>query len=204
MPSLRLFGNAALSFMNKLSSGYWNLFDPTNGYTAISGPLAATLPYEKISQRYFFESDMLFRIGLLLAVVEDVPMKAVYADEVSSLKISRVLAQFFVSHIRNFFKRIGYEYFLRDFSVASLELLVGLALLLFAASFGTWEWWRSASTGRTASSGTVMLAALPAILGLQLMLSFFGYDIRAKARSPISARLRHYRSDNFPTSDSTD
>jgi len=85
MPKRRLFGNAALSFMTKLSSGYWNLFDPTNGYTAIHASVAKYLPFEKISNRYFFETDMLFRLNTLGAVVVDVPMVAKYADEVSNL-----------------------------------------------------------------------------------------------------------------------
>ncbi|WNG60909.1 glycosyltransferase family 2 protein [Archangium gephyra] len=189
MPRVRLFGNAVLSFMNKMSSGYWRVFDPTNGYTAISAPLAASLPYEKISNRYFFESDMLFRVGLMQAVVEDIPMRAVYGDEQSNLKISRILPQFLKGHLRNLMKRIGYEYFLRDFSVASIELVLGLALTLFALLFGTTEWWKSVMNNTPASSGTVMLAALPLILGVQFLLSFLSYDIRARGPSVISKRL---------------
>ena len=58
------FGNAVLSFMTKLSSGYWNIFDPTNGYTAIHADVATLLPFDKISQRYFFETDILFRLNV--------------------------------------------------------------------------------------------------------------------------------------------
>ena len=76
MPKIRLFGNAVLSLMTKLSSGYWNLFDPTNGYTAIHADIAKYLPFEKISNRYFFETDMLFRLNTLKAVVIDIPMEA--------------------------------------------------------------------------------------------------------------------------------
>ena len=60
MPPMRLFGNAMLSLLTKLSSGYWDLFDPTNGFTAIHADAARFLPFDKISKRYFFESDMLF------------------------------------------------------------------------------------------------------------------------------------------------
>ena len=63
MPKIRMFGNAVLSFMSKLSSGYWNIFDPTNGYTAIHADVAHQLPFNKITRRYFFESDMLFRLN---------------------------------------------------------------------------------------------------------------------------------------------
>ena len=92
MPTVRLLGNAVLSFFNKISSGYWNLFDPTNGYTAIHRDVAACLPFGRISRRYFFESDMLFRLNTLRAVVVDIPMHASYGDEVSNLRISKVVS----------------------------------------------------------------------------------------------------------------
>lgn len=60
MPFVRIFGNTSLSFVNKLSSGYWNVMDPTNGYTAIHASALSALPLSKIEKRYFFESDMLF------------------------------------------------------------------------------------------------------------------------------------------------
>lgn len=106
MPKVRLFGNAVLSLMCKLSSGYWNLFDPTNGFTAIHADVARNLPFNKISRRYFFETDMLFRLNTLRAVVVDVPMEAKYGDEVSNLKVSKIIGEFFVKHVRNFCKRI--------------------------------------------------------------------------------------------------
>ena len=109
MPKARLFGNAILSFMTKLSSGYWDLFDPTNGYTAIHSDVAKHLPFKKISRRYFFETDMLFRLNTLRAVVVDIPMDAKYGDEVSNLKISKILGEFLYKHIRNFFKRVFYN-----------------------------------------------------------------------------------------------
>jgi dolichol-phosphate mannosyltransferase len=130
MPKVRLFGNAVLSLMTKLSSGYWNLFDPTNGYTAIHADVACHLPFAKISRGYFFETDMLFRLNTLRAVVVDVPMNAKYADEISSLKISKIIREFFFKHIRNFIKHIFYNYYLRDLSIASIQLPSGLLLLV--------------------------------------------------------------------------
>jgi len=122
MPHGRLFGNAVLSLMTKLSSGYWNLFDPTNGYTAIHADVCKHLPFKKISQRYFFETDMLFRLNTLRAVVVDVPMDAKYGEEVSNLTISKIAGEFLFKHARNFFKRLFYNYYLRDLSLASIEL----------------------------------------------------------------------------------
>ncbi|MGO9816907.1 MAG: glycosyltransferase family 2 protein [Acidocella sp.] len=189
MPPIRLFGNAALSFMTKLSSGYWTLFDPTNGYTAIHAKVTAQLPLERISTRYFFESDMLFRLNTIRAMVLDIPMAAIYADETSHMRIGKVVPRFLKGHAHNFGKRLIYNYFLRDFSVASAELIAGLALLGFGATFGLWHWLVNATHGVVTTSGTVMLAALPVILGLQLLLSFLGYDIAAVPQQPIHPLL---------------
>ncbi len=184
MPKVRLFGNAVLSFMTKLSSGYWDLFDPTNGYTAIHADVARHLPFSKISNRYFFETDILFRLNILRAVVVDVPMDAKYGDEVSNIRISKIIGEFLVKHVQNFMKRIFYNYYLRDLSLASIELPLGLALLVSGASFGGYHWLESAHEGAATPAGTVMLAALPILMGLQLVLAFLGYDIASVPRRP--------------------
>lgn len=189
MPAIRLVGNVALSFLNKLSTGYWQIFDPTNGFTAIHARVVRELPFEKISQRYFFESDMLFRLNLARAVVLDVPMHAHYGDEKSSLKISRILGEFALKHLRNFSKRVLYSYFLRDMTAASLELVVGLVFLLFGLVFGGWHWWMGAASGVPTPVGTVMLATLPVILGVQLLLSFVHFDVSNQPRRPVHLDL---------------
>ncbi len=177
MPWVRLLGNAGLSFLSKASSGYWNLFDPTNGFTAIHARAAEMLPWEKLSRRWFFESDMLFRLNTLRAVVTDVPLTARYGDEKSNLSVVRALVQFPVYHLRNLAKRVFYNYFLRDFNAASVNLVLGLTLLAFGASFGVWQWVQGAAFDVVATPGTVMLAALPVILGFQLLLSFVQFDV---------------------------
>jgi glycosyltransferase involved in cell wall biosynthesis len=106
MPRVRFWGNAALSFMAKWSTGYRDLVDPTNGYTAIHAGLVARLPLDKISRGYFFETDMLFRLNLLDAVVVDVPIDAHYRGETSSLRISRVAGEFLLKHLQNGLKRL--------------------------------------------------------------------------------------------------
>ncbi len=189
MPKVRLLGNAALSFMTKLSSGYWHLFDPTNGYTAISTALLAHLPLDKVKRRYFFESDMLFRLGTLQASVLDVPMAAVYAGETSSMDLRRVLLPFASGHVGNFVKRVFYNYFLRGFSIATLELLTGLLFLLFGLIYGGIHWSQSIASGTAATTGTVMLAALSVILGVQLLLSFLAFDIAAVPANPVTRLL---------------
>lgn len=189
MPFGRLVGNAALSFMTKLSSGYWSIFDPTNGYVAIHAAVLRLLPFDKIAPRFFFESDLLFRLNLVRAHVVDVPMQARYASEHSNLKIHRVIGPFLWCLIRNFTKRVVYSYFVRDFSVGSLYLIFGLPLFLFGAVFGTYQWAVHASTQIVASAGTVMFAALPLIIGFQLLLSFFTFDITSVPRSAIHRRF---------------
>lgn len=189
MPTVRLLGNTALSFMTKLSSGYWDLFDPTNGYTAIHADVARQLPFSKISQRYFFETDMLFRLNTIRAVVVDVPMDARYADEVSNLTISRIAGEFLLKHARNFFKRLFYNYYLRDLSIASIELPLGVLLFTFGVMFGAWHWIQSVQDGIAASAGTVMLSALPILMGLQLVLAFLNYDIESVPRRSIHKKF---------------
>ena len=194
MPKARLFGNAVLSFMTKLSSGYWDLFDPTNGYTAIHADVARHLPFAKISQRYFFETDMLFRLNTLRAVVVDIPMDAQYGNEVSNLKISKILGEFLFKHTRNFIKRIFYNYYLRDMSLASIELPLGILLFTFGVSFGGWQWFNAARLDIATPAGTVMLAAFPALMGLQLILAFLSYDIafvprRPRHKKPYASRI---------------
>lgn len=191
MPRIRLIGNAGLSFLTKLSSGYWNIYDPSNGFTAIQAETLKSLQLEKIANRYFFESDMLFRLNTLGAVVQDVPMAARYGGEPSSLRVGASFFHFLGHNLKNLVKRIFYNYFLRDFNVASAEILVGAPLLVFGAAFGLLKWWGSLRTGVPVTSGTVMIAALPIILGVQLVLAFVSYDTRSQPSRPFF--LRQYR-----------
>ena len=185
MPASRLFGNAVLSFFTKLSSGYWNLFDPTNGFIAWDCRLLALLPLNKIAPRYFFESDLLFRISLFRAKGVDIPMTAIYGSEKSNLRETEVIVPFLVGNLRNFAKRICYNYFLRDFNVASLQLVFGLALSLFGIISGVVYW----GVNTPATAGRVMIAALPLLTGIFLLLSFVNFDIQQIPREPISQRL---------------
>lgn len=190
MPLLRRVGNLGLSFMAKLSCGYWDIFDPTNGYTAIHARVAERLPYDSISSRYFFETDMLFRLNTLRASVVDIPMDAKYGDEESNLKVSRVLFEFSVKHLRNFLKRIGYNYFLRDLSIASIELVMGTLLLAFAVGFGGYHWIQAVGTGDTTPVGTIMVATVAAVSGLQFVLAFIAYDIANMPNRALHPSLR--------------
>jgi dolichol-phosphate mannosyltransferase len=198
MPWTRLVGNAGLSFLSKLSCGYWNLFDPTNGFTAIHAAALSALPLEKIDRGYFFESDMLFRLNSLRAVVAEVSIEARYGDERSNLSVRQALLRFPVCHMRNFAKRLFYNYFLRDFNVASINLLIGLLLVMFGVTFGSVHWIRGYQLDVLATPGTVMLAALPIVLGWQALLSFVHLDVTNVPRQPIQQTLEPQRRRHAP------
>jgi dolichol-phosphate mannosyltransferase len=189
MPGLRFWGNAALSFLSKLASGYWDVFDPNNGFTAIHAKVAALLPLERLSERYFFESDVLFRLNTLRAVVSELPISARYGDEESSLQPLRVAPEFLGKHLANFGKRLFYNYFLRSFSIASVNLVLGALLVLMGAGWGGYTWLSLGREGVFASTGQVMLASLPIIVGVQMVLAFLGYDMANLPRVALHRRL---------------
>lgn len=189
MPKIRLLGNIALSFLTKLSSGYWNLFDPTNGYTAINARVAECLPFNKINNRYFFESDILFRLNTFRAVVMDIPMDSIYGNEKSSLREIEQICPFLIYNIANMIKRFFYNYIFRNFNFASIECISGILLFLFGITFGAYRWIENVDSNTLASSGTVMLSALPIILGIQLILGFINYDMATVPSVPFFNRL---------------
>ena len=189
MPPVRLFGNAMLSFLTKLSCGYWNVMDPTNGYTAVRTSVLAELPLDKLEKRYFFETDMLFRLNTVRAVVKDIPMDSVYANEESNLKVGRVLPEFLKKHISRLWRRYVYNYLVRDFNVGTLYSLSGVLLLLAGTAFGTWHWVSGNFNSHPATSGTVMLAALPVLIGIQSLIAFLHYDVSNVPTEPLSLSL---------------
>jgi glycosyltransferase involved in cell wall biosynthesis len=184
MPPVRRFGNLALSFLAKLSSGYWTVMDPTNGFFAIHARVAELLDHERIARRFFFETDLLFHLGLIRAKVVEFPMRASYGNEVSNLRVSHQLGPFLAGHLRNTSRRILYRYFFRDFSLASLQLVAGSLLFLFGLVFGLYHWW-AAPPDQFVPTGTIMIAALTFLMGFQLLLSFLNYDISASPREPL-------------------
>jgi dolichol-phosphate mannosyltransferase len=177
MPGIRRFGNSMVSFISKMASGYWNIMDPANGFTAISATALKYLPLDKIDRRFFFENDMLFRLNTIRAVVRDLPQQAEYGDEKSNIRIFKVAFQFPFKYLNRMFKRIFYIYFLRDFNIGSLELVMAFIFLTFGFIFGGIHWFQSVETQQPATAGTVLLAGLPIILGFQSLLAFLHYDV---------------------------
>ena len=188
MPKIRIFGNAVLSLWSKVSSGYWSITDPTNGFTAIHRKALQALNLDKIRKTYFFESDLLFRLSIINAVVVDVPMVSRYGDEKSNLKIRKVLFEFPWRHTVNLWKRIFYKFYLREWSIASFELPFGFGLTVFGAWFGLASYFNASEAGRATSAGQVTLSAVALILGVQLLLSFLAYDVQSEPRVPRQKR----------------
>lgn len=178
MPKRRIFGNICLTFLSKFSSGFWEISDPTNGYTAIHKLALKSLNLDKISKGYFFESDILCKLYLIRAKVLDVPITANYGDEESGINIIKIIPLFLRLHTYSFFKRILVIYFLRDFNFYSLNLLFGIMLMLFGIFFGLFHFFVSLTIGVTASAGTVMISALPIFTGFISLMQFMSLDVK--------------------------
>ena len=177
MPKIRLFGNSVLSFLLKMTSGYWNIIDPTNGYTAIHRRVLEKLDLNRISKRYFFESDMLIHLNMINAVVTDISIPARYGNEKSSLSVSKIALQFPPRLLRGFIKRIFLKYFIYDFNMASVYLILGLPMFFFGIIYGMIEWLDSLISGTPKTAGTIMLIALPIIVSFQMLLQAINIDI---------------------------
>jgi len=184
MPQIRKMGNIGLSFLAKLASGQWHIFDPTNGYTAIHRDIIPLLERNYLHPRYFFETSLLIELRLNRAVIRDVFIPARYGDETSHLSPLDSLFRFPLLLLRGFFHRMRVEYFLRDFTPVSLFLLAGIPFTLFGLIFGIVHWIISAQNATPATTGTVMVATLPFILGLQLLLQSLVMDIQGTPEKP--------------------
>ena len=182
MPWIRLLGNGFLSFMLKVASGYWDIMDPTNGYTAIHRRALDKLNLGKISKRFFFESDMLINLGIARAVVADVSMPARYGREQSTLNVWKILLQFPPRLFAGFLKRILLRYFIYDFNMASVYMLFGLPLLVFGLLYGFDKWIESSRAMTPAPLGSIMLAALPIIVSMEMLLQAINIDINSVPR----------------------
>ena len=189
MPLIRRLGNMGLGFLAKSATGYWNIFDPTNGFLAIRTEALAQLPLERIDRSYYFEISMLANLYLLGAVVRDIPMPARYQGEVSSLLIRRVLFEFPFKLFITFLRRILLKNFIYDFSMGTIYLITGVPLLLFGLIFGIIKWIQYASRSIAAPTGTVMLPTLTVLLGIQLLLSAVESDLRSVPKEPLCESL---------------
>jgi dolichol-phosphate mannosyltransferase len=178
MPTLRLMGNSALSFMVKAASGYWNIMDPTNGYTAISADALRKVNLDKVARGFFFETDMLIRLNVHNVTIKDVAIPARYGTEKSNLNIGRILARFPFLLAKGLLRRFVLKYMIYDFNMASVYTIAGVPMILWGLVFGLIKWITNAMAGIPTPTGTVMLAVLPLILGTQFIIAAINIDIQ--------------------------
>lgn len=185
MPKVRLIGNLGLSYFVKMASGYWNIFDPTNGFTAIHRVALELLELDRISRGYFFETDMLCNLYRLQAKVKDVMLATHYGQEASMLSPFKALFQFPPKLFWAYLKRIVWRYYVRDFSHFSVLFFFGWLFFLFGFIFGVVVWWVNASRGIETSTGTVMLSVVPLFLGFQMLLQANLHDVNSVPDEPL-------------------
>jgi glycosyltransferase involved in cell wall biosynthesis len=181
MPRHRVFGNIVLSFLTKAASGYWNLFDPQNGYTAIHRSALERLPFDRIARRYEFENDMLIQLNILRVPARDVPILAVYGDEVSGMRLTRVAPRILRQLWRGFWHRMVWKYVLQSFSAVALMFFTGLLCLAFGTAVGVFVLVNTLGPP-VASAGTVILSVAPFLTGVHLLIMAMFLDIQEGSR----------------------
>ncbi|MDR1798621.1 MAG: glycosyltransferase family 2 protein [Bifidobacteriaceae bacterium] len=179
MPKHRVFGNVVLTFLTKAASGYWNLVDPQNGYTATTTEALRRLPLDKVHRRYDFENDLLIWLNIADVRARDVPIPAVYGNEKSTMNLTRVAPRIMWTLITGGWRRMWRKYILWNFSPIALLLLAGLFLTLFGLVVGVWATAWSLSHGVSASTGTWLLGVAPAMVGIQFLVQGLVLDIQA-------------------------
>jgi len=177
MPLVRRAGNLGLSFLVKLASGYWGLFDPCNGFIAIRAAVVRKMNLDRLSDRYFLEISLLCEAYFARAVLADIPMQPVYAGATSSLNPLGSFFSFAPRLVQRSFYRVFMSYFMRDFNVVSVFLTAGIPLVVFGAVWSAYHWMHTYQTNIPATTGTVMVGMLPIVLGFQLLLEALVLDV---------------------------
>jgi dolichol-phosphate mannosyltransferase len=196
----RLIANMALTFLTKLSSGYWNVLDPVNGLFATRSEVLGKIQLAQLSRRCFFDSDLLIRLNIIEARVADVPQPPDDRHEVppSSIRASFGLTWQLSCGLA---RRIFWRYLFYDVSPVAAFGIAGLLLVTFGLGFGGWQWVQHALRHVPTPLGTILLAAAPLMLGFQLLLQAILQDVantpRASALTfapgPFSGRLAPIR-----------
>jgi glycosyltransferase involved in cell wall biosynthesis len=181
MPRHRVVGNIAMSFLTKAASGYWGLFDPQNGYTAIHRSALERLQLDRLAKRYEFENDLLIKLNVLRVPARDIPIPAVYGEEVSGLKVGRVAPRLLLMLWRGFWHRMWWKYVLQSFSAVALMFFTGLFLVTVGLAFSVFTIVNTLGPP-VASPGTVLLAVAPLLSGLHFLVSAMQLDIQEGSR----------------------
>jgi dolichol-phosphate mannosyltransferase len=178
MPRIRFLGSVALSFLTKIASGYWSIFDPQNGYVMITRRTLLRLDLSRIDKGYFFENSMMILLNIVRAKIGEIYLPASYGDERSSMKLSRIIATFPAKLCSGFLYRVYQKYVFRSLSPFFLMFVFGLIGCGWGGLWGGWIWYKSYVTGIPATTGAVVLALLPLIVGWSTLLQAFVLDIQ--------------------------
>ncbi|HEX6871017.1 MAG TPA: hypothetical protein VF163_07965, partial [Micromonosporaceae bacterium] len=157
------------------------LFDPQNGYTAIHRTALERLTFDRIAKRYDFENDLLIHLNILGVTARDVPVPALYAEEVSGMRLGKVAPALLARLWRGFWHRIWRKYVLQSFSPVALMLFSGLALLLVGLAVGIFILANTLGPP-VASAGTVVMCVGPLLSGLHLLIFALFLDIQEGTR----------------------
>jgi glycosyltransferase involved in cell wall biosynthesis len=194
MPKYRIFGNVVLSFLTKFASGYWHIFDPQNGYTATRRDVLQRMPMHQLARRYSYENDVLINLNILRVPARDVPIPAMYGDEVSSIKLRRVGPEISNLLFKGFWRRFLWKYVVHSFSPVALFVVGGLLLTLFGTAVGIWTILETLGPP-VATAGSVILAVAPFLLGMQMLMYALMLDIQESPDRPWAPPSRQTRED---------
>jgi glycosyltransferase involved in cell wall biosynthesis len=179
IPRTRYLGNAVLSFLTKIASGYWHVADSQSGYTAVNLETLKLLDLQRVYRRYGFPNDMLVHLNVINRRVRDYPSRPIYGvGERSGIRLRRVVPRISWLLIKGFFWRLREKYIIRDFH--PLVLFYTLGFLLFAAGvvLGVVETGLRFA-GNPIPAATIVLVALFIISGLQLLLFAMWFDMES-------------------------
>jgi glycosyltransferase involved in cell wall biosynthesis len=179
IPRTRYLGNAVLSFLTKIASGYWHVADSQSGYTAVNLETLKLLDLQRVYRRYGFPNDMLVHLNVINRRVRDYPSRPIYGvGERSGIRLRRVVPRISWLLVKGFFWRLREKYIIRDFH--PLVLFYTLGFLLFAAGvvLGVVET-ALRFAGNPIPAATIVLVALFVISGLQLLLFAMWFDMES-------------------------
>lgn len=184
MPRHRIVGSMIVSLLTKAATGYWQIFDPLNGYTAVRTSVLSRLPLEKIRRNYSFEADLLIHLNTVGAHALDVPIPARYGEEVSGISLPRASVSLLRTLFRGFWRRMLWKYMLWSFSPVALFLLVGLLLCGWGVGLGIWVALRAIGPD-VPTTATVLLAVGPLLVGINLLVMAALLDVLESRRTPL-------------------
>jgi len=177
IPKTRYFGNALLSFLTKIASGYWHVADSQSGYTAVNLEVLKTIDLDTIYRRYGMPNDFLVRLNVFHFRVKDVPVNPVYGiGERSGIKIYRIVFTLSLLLVKLFLWRLKEKYIIRDFHPLVLFYLLGFVLTPIGVMFGLYLLALRIFVGPVAAT-SALFAAFFAISGLQSLFFAMWFDM---------------------------